>query len=347
MKKILSFMLLLCILFTCAACTPQRQNEPKSQVYFTFFDTVTYIYSYANDSDEDFAVNSNMVENMLTDYHKLFDIYNEYEGINNLCTLNKNAGGAPVKLDKRLIDFLLYCKDIYDKTSGETNVMMGSVLSLWHNERENVKNGLDAKLPDEAALTEAAKHTNINALILDTANKTAQIIDKDARLDVGAIGKGYAAEMCAKRLEQFGVNSYVLDLGGNIRIIGTKPDGSGWVTGIADPFGGVSYAARINISATSCVTSGDYQRYYYVGTEKYHHIIDMDTLYPSAHFTSVTVITKDSALADALSTALFCMTYEEGLASLDTFSDDIQVLWIYKDGTQISTDGFNALKVNE
>ncbi len=344
MKKRVAVIMVLCVLLsTLFSCVDNTQKAPKGKSYFSYFHTETRIYSYAGDSEQDFNANVNMLSNMLYDYHRLFDIYNEYEGMNNLCTLNKNAGGEAIKLDSRLIDFLVYCKDIYDKTSGEVNVMAGAVLSLWHNERQSAETG-QAKLPDPIALANAAEHINIHSLILDTSNMTARIIDKDAKIDVGAIGKGYAAEMCAKRLEMFGVNSYVLNLGGNIRIIGAKPDGTGWVTGIVNPFYRNSYAAKINILNTSCVTSGDYERYYTVDGKRYHHIIDIDTLYPAEYYSSVTVITKDSALADSLSTALFCMTYNEGLATLDSLEDtDIEVLWIYKDGTQKSTEGFSAL----
>ena len=109
-------------------------------------------------------------------------------------------------------------------------------------------------------------------------------------------GKGYATERAAQYLESIGATSYVLNIGGNIRIIGTQPDGSGWTTRIKDPADPSQYAAWLIISDTSCVTSGDYERNFFVGTEKYHHVIDKDTLMPSTHFSSVSVFTKDSGL---------------------------------------------------
>ena len=130
-------------------------------------------------------------------------------------------------------------------------------------------------------------------------------------------------------------------IGGNIRIIGTKPDGSGWNTGIRDPQDpDGSFAVSLDLSDTACVTSGTYERYYMVDGEKYHHIIDKDTLYPADYFESLTVVTKDSGLADALSTALFCMSYEDGLALAEKLGVD--VLWIFPDGGIRYTSGLEA-----
>ena len=128
----------------------------------------------------------------------------------------------------------------------------------------------------------------------------------------------------------------MLNIGGNLRLLGAKPDGSGWVTGIQDPRRSGEYAAKVVLQDTSCVTSGDYERYYTVDGVRYCHIIDKDTRMPARYFSSVTVITPDSALADALSTALFCMSYEDGLALVQTL-ENVQVLWILPDGTQYQT----------
>lgn len=308
-------------------------------VYFTFFDTVSYVYSYAEDSQEDFDANCEGVSAILEEYHRLFDIYYEHSGVNNLKTLNLNAGKEPIKVDQKLIDFLLYAKELYQVTGGEMNVMMGSVLSLWHDCRELASDSpADARIPTREALDAAALHTDISLLEIDQENGTVRITDPDARIDVGALGKGYATERAAEYLRGRGADGYVLNIGGNIRIIGHKPDGSGWGTGIKDPADPSQYALRLTIADTSCVTSGDYERYFFADGVKYHHVIDKDTLMPSAHFSAVTVITPDSGLADALSTALFSMSYEDGLALVNRIGG-VEVLWISADGTQRYTPG--------
>ena len=325
---------------------PIEENPPsiivkvqKSSNY-DYFNTVSYVSSYANDNEEVFNNNCDEVFSILKEYHRLFDIYHEYAGINNLCTLNKNAGKKAIIVDKKLIDFLLYCKDLYALTNGKTNVMMGAVLKLWHDEREAASdNPNSAKLPDMENLKRASLHTSIDLLEIDTEKNTVRISDPDALIDVGAIGKGYATEMSAQFLEEKGCNSYVLDIGGNIRIIGTKIDGTGWLTGIKDPINRGEYSFFTRISDISCVTSGDYERYYTVEGKRYHHIIDNNTLMPSEYFASVTIFTKNSGLADALSTALFCMSYEDGLQLVNNLEEKVDVLWIYRDGTIKRTDG--------
>ena len=164
-------------------------------VYYTFFDTVSYIYSYAEDSQEEFDANCEEAAAILEEYHRLFDIYYEYSGINNLKTINQNAGKEPIKVDQKLIDFLLYAKELYTLTNGEMNVMMGSVLSLWHDCREAASSSpANAAIPEMSALQEAATHTDISLLEIDTQSQTVRITDPKARIDVGALGKGYATE---------------------------------------------------------------------------------------------------------------------------------------------------------
>lgn len=317
---------------------PPAKIDPKGMVYFTFFDTVSYVYSYTDDTQEAFAENCKEVSDILGKYHKLFDIYYEHSGVVNLRTLNLNAGGEPMKVDRELIDFLLYAKELYTLTGGEMNVMMGSVLRIWHDCREEGK-----RIPTDAELTEANKHTDISLLEIDEVNCTVRIADPNASIDVGALGKGYATELAAKHLESKGIKSYVLNIGGNIRIIGEKPDGSGWDTGIKNPKDPSTYSMYLTISNTSCVTSGDYERYYTVNGERYHHIIDKDTLMPAKHFSSVCILTPDSGLADALSTALFSMSYEDGLALVNRIGG-VEVIWITSDGTIYKTDGISALE---
>ncbi len=357
-KRICAALALLCLLVLsgCAAPaaepgapeTPQpRKIEPKGKVYYSYFDTVSYVYDYAGDSAERFDERSAEVSHILSEYHQLFDIYHEYSGLNNLCTLNARAGGEALEIDERLVDFLLYAREMYTLTEGEMNVMLGAVLRPWHDCREAAsKDPSSAALPDEETLREAYAHTDISLLEIDAEKKTARIADPSASIDVGALGKGYAAERAAEYLESEGAFGYVLNVGGNIRCIGTRPDGSGWVTAIRDPGDENAYARSIRISDTACVTSGVYERYFTVGGERYHHIIDKDTLYPAAYFSSLTVVTHDSALADALSTALFCMPREEGEA-LARRIGGVELLWILPDGEQICTPGFAALNAEQ
>ena len=209
----------------------------------------------------------------------------------------------------------------------------------WHNNSEEASNNPNkVEIPSKDILEEASKHTSIDLLEIDEKNKTVRITDPLASIDVGAIGKGYATEKAAQYLESKNISSYVLNIGGNIRIIGTKVDGDGWITGIKNPIDPETYAFYTKISDISCVTSGDYERYFMKDNVKYHHIIDKDTLMPANYFSSITILTKDSGLADTLSTALFCMSYEEGRALVESLGN-VEVLWIFQNGDQQKTEG--------
>lgn len=344
-KFLSSLCVVLGLLVVLTGC-PKTANkaEPKGMVYFTYFDTVSYIYSYAEDSQKEFEARCGAVSEILGEYHRLFDIYHEYSEVANLRTLNLNAGKDPIKVDEKLIDFLLYAKELYNATNGEMNIMMGSVLSLWHECRENAASDpKNARIPEKDALDKAALHTDISLLEIDEENGTVRIADPEARIDVGALGKGYATEKAAEYLRADDADGYVLNIGGNIRIVGHKPDGSGWGTRIKDPLDPEQSALMLDLADTSCVTSGDYERFFSVDGKKYHHIIDKDTLMPSTYFSSVTIITQDSGLADALSTALFTMSYEDGAALLKELDETVDVLWITRDGTQYYTEGLREM----
>ncbi|MBR4427542.1 MAG: FAD:protein FMN transferase [Spirochaetales bacterium] len=335
-RRTLTILILLLASLALTGCSKGKieSSGPRSKVLYSFFDTVTLVYSYADDDESSFEKNVFDVENTLREYHMMMDIYNEYEGMNNLCTVNRNAGGDPVKVDRRLVDFLLYAKDLCKLTDNRLDIMMGSVLSLWHDARSAEVQ----YLPSDEKLKEAGKHMGLGLLEIDENACTVRITDPEASIDVGAIGKGYATEMAAKTLEKKGVSGYVINVGGNLRCIGTKADGSFWVAGIRDPKNPENLALTVSIADCSCVTSGSYERYLEVDGVRYSHIIDRDTLYPSDRFGSTTVITKDSGLADALATALFCMDYDQGRALVDSL-EGVQCIWIEKDGTVRRTDG--------
>ena len=342
-KRIISF--LMCLTFLLLPLTSCKEKKPTTQAksYYEYFDTVSTILSYTGDSEEEFTENHEAVAKLLGEYHKLFDIYYEYSGVNNLKTVNKNAGIAPVEVDERLIDFLLVCKEMYTLTDGKTNIAMGAVLKLWHDCRTDASsNPSGAKIPNLEELEDAALHCDISNLIIDTEANTVYIQDPRMQLDVGAIGKGYATERAAELLMDKAVTGYVLNIGGNIRAIGSKPDGSGWETGITHPnkSSDERFIRKVSIKNISLVTSGDYERYYTVGGVKYHHIIDPETLMPSEYFSSVSVFAKDSGLADALSTALFCMSYEEGMALVNSL-EGVEVIWVDRQYNVKHTNGID------
>ncbi len=321
----------------------KTQKEKFTAYYFDWFDTATTIVGYA-DSKEDFDGIGKIIAEEMDAYHRLYDIYKPYEGVNNLYSINKNAHGKEnaVEVDGKIIDLLLFSKEAYKLTEGAVNIAMGSVLSLWHSCR---KQGIDdpstAVLPDRNSLLEASKHTNIDDLIINEKEGTVYLADPEMCLDVGAIAKGYATEKVAQTLIDMGVTGYILNVGGNVRTIGSQADGSPWAVGLENPdqYSDQAYTEELALSGQSVVTSGNYQRYYIVDGQSYHHIIDHATLYPAEKYMAVSVITEDSAMGDVLSTALFLADYEKGLELVNSLPSTY-AMWTFSDGTKKYSDGF-------
>lgn len=351
MKKI-KILAVMIMAFLCATLPACKKTDPELQKFseysFDYFDTVTTVTGYAA-SREEFDEVVGDVFSELKEYHRLFTIYLSYEGLNNLRTVNQLSHGEhdTVTVDRKIIDLLLYAKEMYGLTGGKMNIAMGSVLSIWHEYRtEGIDDPDAAELPPPARLVAAAEHTDIGALVIDEENSTVTLTDPKTTLDVGAIAKGYAVEMIARGLEERGVTGYILNVGGNVRTIGKKPSGATWTVGIEDPFGGDGYIAYLSLSGESLVTSGSYQRYYVVDGKRYHHIIDPETLMPADGFVSVSVLTKDSALGDALSTALFCMTFEDGSALVESL-DGVEAEWVFPNGDISVSSGWEKYTVKK
>ena len=337
----------------CASGTAVK-TEPKrySTVFYDVFDTVTTVIAYC-DSEEDFTKQTDALHEDLLRYNDLYDIYHNYEGIANIKTINDNAGIAPVAVDPEIIAMLKEAVAVYDTTNGKTNVAMGAVLRLWHDSREAAETDPDhAALPDADALSSAAQHCDISKLIIDEAAGTVYLSDPDMSLDVGSCGKGYACEQVAKAAEARGLTSALISVGGNLRAIGTKPGDAPWTGGVENPWTAVSgavsdggYLSAINLAHNyAMVTSGDYQRYYTVDGVRYHHLIDPDTLYPANYYNGITVLCPDSGMADCLSTGLFCMSLEDGMALVESL-DGVEAYWCMTDGkTTAQSSGWAAME---
>lgn len=305
-----------------------------------YFDTVITITGYEYNQETFDAISKEALD-LLGEYHRLYTIYHRFEGLENLCTINELVDGAhrTVTVDRRIIDMLLYAKEMYTLTDGVLNIAMGSVLSLWHDYRTIGKDDPSiASLPPMDKLLSAAEHTDIEKMVIDEQNCTVTLTDPLMKLDVGAIAKGYATEQVALYLENNGVTGYILNVGGNVRSIGTKADGDKWTIGIENPKD-EDYLAYLSLDGQSVVTSGSYQRFYYVDGKAYHHIIHPQTLMPAENFVSVSIVCKNSGLGDALSTALFCLSYDDGKALIESI-DDAEAMWVTEDGNITYSNGW-------
>lgn len=348
MKK--AAVILLLVLLTAAFALPGSADMNKySTVFMDTFDTVISLIGYA-ENQETFNARANETHAMYLHLHKMFDTYNSYadEGIGQRLRREPQGGkraGPSRSGSVRPVDLL---QEPLRAGQRQTNVAMGSVLSIWHEYREA---GLDdpdnAKLPPMEDLQAAAQHMDINNLILDAENQTVYFADPEMKLDVGAVAKGYATELVAQTLLASDMPSFIISAGGNVRMGNPPADGRAkWGVGIQDPDGAVlglsDIVETLYLTGCSVVTSGDYQRYYVVDGQRYHHLIDPDTLMPDTDFRSVSIITEDSGYADLLSTAAFLMPYEESRAFIDSL-DGVEAIWLFPDGSKKMT--FGAMNV--
>ena len=331
--------------FLLGGCALQKSPQRYEKVYLDVFDTVTTVVLY-DSSEQSANARFDELHDLLLTYHKLYDIYHTYDGINNLCTVNQNAGIAPVKVDEKILDLIEYAVDMDTLTNGRMNIAMGSVLQIWQTCRDaGIDDPDNAALPPMEDLLAANRNASIGNVVVDRLAGTLYVNDANTRLDVGAIAKGYATQQAVDAMKDAGVTSMLLSVGGNVCSIGTRADGAAWKVGIQNPYGDGTIAI-VQVAGQNVVTSGTYERYYTVDGKRYHHIIDPATLMPSTLYDSVTVISSDSALADALTTGLFCMPIDEGIALVERLPDT-EAFWVLSDGSQQMSSGFSAYLAKE
>lgn len=339
-RRKIAVILCLSMLFCLGGCAGAGRPVRCQRTALDYFDTVITLTGYAQ-SREEFDRKTQPVMDLLREYHELCDIYHPYDGVKNLYTLNRTAFTAPVSVDERLFSLLKQALTVAKETDEQFSPTLGSVLVLWHDCREAAsENPQNAELPQEEALQAAAGHCAREALVLDEAAHTVYFADPALRLELGAFAKGYAAEEAAALAKQQGLDSLMLNVGGLIRTVGTKPDGSRWSVGLENPRKPEEFLRTLSLPAGAALsTSGDYQRYFTVDGVRYSHIIDPDTLYPPTAFQSVTVLCRNAGDADAFSTALFCMELSAGQKFVSSQKDS-EALWVLSDGTVRVSEGW-------
>ncbi len=337
MKKNVQFWIVLsiCFLLLLSSILFYRQHQVSNAHVQTYSTTLTDagfdtpIMFQATCTKKEFDTYVSIVKDMYQENNKRFDQYHEYEGINNVYTINHIAYDQPVEIDDILLDCITLSLK-YNQVNTQFDITQGALLSLWHTYREDTKN----KVPSKKLIQEALHHGGRDTVQID--GNTVRLLDQDASLDLGGIAKGYTTQMVADRLQNEGLRNGFINAGGNVVTLGPKADHSPWVIGIQNPDGNDSLLTYSTKDAQAIVTSGDYQRYYEVQGKRYHHIIDFQTGYPSQYARSVTVFTSDSAKADALSTMLFSMSYEDGFALAK--QEGVDVCWIFDKDNRPSKD---------
>jgi len=346
LKKIISIFL---VALLCGCSFNKKELEVFDDYTISAgFDTIISYKLYANNEDE-FNEEIKKANSLFLHYHQLFDKYNNYD-MNNIKTINDNAGIQPVSVDQEIIDLLFLSKQYSELSNNQFDITMGSVLKIWHDVREKALNEEAYTLPTQNKLNQASVCSGWDKVIIDDENNTVYLSESCMSLDVGAVAKGYATQKVSEMLIKDGFINGFVNAGGNLQFLGPKINGEPYRSGILAPTLNNSSSSLIVIpidETTSFVTSGDYQRYFLHENEIMHHIIDPDTLYPSKHARSITIITKDSGIADILSTTLYTMTYQEGLQfikDIESKGIELDVVWIYDSLDEIKDENYTIIE---
>ncbi|MCD7834586.1 MAG: FAD:protein FMN transferase [Lachnospiraceae bacterium] len=335
--RFLSLMLSAALLFQ---AVPARAEEEKTSETGFFLDTVITITLYGdNDStamDGCFAL-LDQYEQMLSRTVEGSDVWN----IN-------HSNGEPTEVSEEtawLIETALYYSELSD---GAFDITITPLVELWdvQNKASLVTGDETAEeayasglIPSEEEIETALLHIDYTAVSCE--GTTVTLSDPEAEIDLGGIAKGYIADCLEDYLLSQGIESALINLGGNVQTVGTKPDGSSWKIGIQKPFGGSSdIITVVECTGESVVTSGTYERYFEIDGTIYHHILDPNTGYPADNgLVSVTILADFSTVCDALSTTCFVLGLEDGMELIESI-DSVEALFITEDEVMYRTSGF-------
>ena len=313
MKKVLSVLLLLCLLLT--ACS----NDGPAETELFAMDTYMRIRVWGDDDPLNDAVDE------IRRLEKLFSVTNETSEV---YALNQNGTAS---LSGETAEILSQAVALSVRTGGAFDPTVYPLVSAWGFTSDTpqipTREVLNALLP-----LVGTEHLSLTG--------SSAVLTGGAQVDLGGIAKGYTAQKCLEVLSQRGLQTAMLSLGGNVQTLGSKPDGTAWVIGIADPEEPSEAIATLTFTGSmAVVTSGGYQRYFDSDGTRYHHILDPETGMPAeTGLASVTVLTQDGTTADALSTALFVMGMEKAV-DFWSESDDFEAVFITQDGKILATEG--------
>lgn len=238
-----------------------------------------------------------------------------YQGGSEIDLINQNAGGEAVSISPDTYFVIKTALDYAEKTEGAFNPLIGDIVDLWGIGTEN------ARVPSDDELNNFLPYIDYHQLELTQNPYTAKLTSDKAKLDLGAIAKGYAADEMRDVLLEQGITSALLNLGGNVIVLGNKPGADLWSIGVQDPLATDrgDIAALLKAKDTSVVTSGSYERFFEVDGVRFHHIMDPFTGAPAENgVISSTIITPSSTDADALSTSVYILGKDKGLELLES-----------------------------
>ena len=222
--------------------------------------------------------------------------------------INRYAGIQPVKVDRELFDLIQRSKRISDLTQGAFDISYGSIDKRLWNFDQNM-----TALPDAATAKKMVRLINYRNIVLNENEGTVFLKEKGMRIGFGGIGKGYAAERAKAVLQQRGVKSGIVNAAGDLTVWGQQPDGKPWTIGIADPASARQPFSYLELTDMSVATSGNYEKFVVIDGKRYSHTIDPKTGLPVHGIRSVTIISPNAEIADAMATPVMIMGVKVGL----------------------------------
>ncbi|ERJ12641.1 FAD:protein FMN transferase [Haloplasma contractile] len=312
----------------------------SSKMYTDYLDTPVNITVWGNTQ---FEVNDwESIEVILEDIDRTFNRNNTESEISRL---NNYTGSSSFKVSDDMLYVLEESLYYAELTDGKFDPTIGKLVELW-----DIGNGYTS-IPDQDDILYTKSLVNYKNVIIDQKQKTVKIIDSNINLDLGAIAKGYAGELIKKHLVSKGYKHAILDLGGNVLVVGDRYKTNyigdqNWTVGIQDPHAsnGV-YIGTVFVKDKAIVTSGNYERFFIDQDtqKKYHHILDTDTGYPVRNnLASVTIITENSTAADALSTSMYALGINKGLEVIEKLNGT-EVIFITEDRELIKSSGVDKI----
>lgn len=322
---ILIFLLILFFLFSLIFVIKRPKVYSKNLLYMDTYINIKINSNKKNNIEKIFKD----VEKIYKEYHYLTDKYNQYDKMINVYYINNNkVDDEFLIIDKKLYDIINYSLDWYEKSNGVFDIGFGNVIDIW-KKYINDKNGI----PSYEELVEAK--LNYKEIVLQSPNK---ILNNHPNIDLGGIAKGYATDIVGQYLKEQGINDYIINAGGQV-LVGEKNNSEKYKIGIKNP-DSEGHLIVVNGSNISVATSGGYERFYEYNGNKYHHIINPTTLYPSNYMKSISVISPYSKLSDVLTTLLFIMPIEDGKKLVDSLPE-VEALWYSNDNKIIKSKGFS------
>lgn len=330
-----SILLIIALIFILAACASKQEDGlvKDTRVIMGTYVTISVVKNGMTGDEAMAAINGAF--DQITKVDKLMSTYKPES---QLSMINKNAGIAPVKADPEVIAVIEKAIEVAKTTDGAFDPTVGPLVRLWG------VGGKDANVPDSKKVQDAMPEVGYGKVEVDRDAGTVFIKKKGMSIDLGAIAKGYAADLAVNALQESGIKGGIVAVAGDLKLFGLRHGGSLWRVGIQHPREKDGVLVTLKLTSTAISTSGDYERYFIKDGVRYCHIMDPRTGYPAKGLVSVTVLANDSWLADSMATGIFVLGPEKGYA-LAMAHPEIEVLMVGLDGKILATGRFKSLGI--